>query len=98
MELRESRYPSDLTDQELAILAPLMPQPSSSSHRPREHPWREILNGIFYITRAGCAWRMMPCDLPHWKTVYHYFRFLQLVSRTLMQKASKVKLADACLS
>ncbi|AGK04247.1 transposase [Meiothermus ruber DSM 1279] len=64
MELRESRYPSDLTDQEWAILAPLMPQPSASPHRPREHPWREILNGLFYITRAGCAWRMMPCDLP----------------------------------
>jgi putative transposase len=47
-----------------------MPQPSAAPHRPREHPWREILNGILYITRAGCAWRMMPCDLPHWKTVY----------------------------
>ncbi|WP_147371113.1 transposase, partial [Meiothermus luteus] len=48
--------------------------PSAAPHRPREHPWREILNGLFYITRAGCAWRRMPCDLPHWKIVYHYFR------------------------
>jgi transposase len=30
--------------------------------------------GIFYLTRAGCAWRMMPRDLPHWSTVHHYFR------------------------
>ncbi|WP_420802235.1 transposase [Thermus oshimai] len=51
-----------------------MPQPSPSPHRPRKYSWREILNGILYITRAGCSWRMLPHDLPHWKTVYHYFR------------------------
>jgi len=42
--------------------------------RPREHGWRRILNGIFYILQSGCSWRMLPCDLPPWKTVYHYFR------------------------
>jgi putative transposase len=34
----------------------------------------EILNAIFYILRAGCAWRMLPHDFPPWQTVYHYFR------------------------
>lgn len=33
-----------------------------------------ILNGIFYILQSGCAWRMLPRELPPWKTVYHYFR------------------------
>lgn len=42
--------------------------------RPREQSRRDILNGIFYILRTGGAWRMMPNDLPHWKTCYHYFR------------------------
>ena len=35
---------------------------------------REIVNAIFYILRSGCAWRMMPHDLPPWQTVYGYFR------------------------
>ncbi len=35
---------------------------------------REVLNGIFYILAGGNSWRMMPHDLPNWKTVYHYFR------------------------
>jgi transposase len=35
---------------------------------------REILNAIFYVLRSGCAWRLLPHDLPPWKTVYHYFR------------------------
>jgi putative transposase len=42
--------------------------------RPREHSLRELLNAIFYITRSGCSWRMLPHDLPPWKMVYHYFR------------------------
>jgi transposase len=42
--------------------------------RPRSVQLREILNGIFYITRGGCAWRMMPKDLPPWSTCYDSFR------------------------
>jgi transposase len=39
---------------------------------------REILNAIFYVLRSGCSWRMLPHDLPPWKTVYHYFRLWRL--------------------
>jgi len=35
---------------------------------------REILNGIFYVLRSGCAWRLLPHEFPPWSTVYHYFR------------------------
>ena len=35
---------------------------------------REVLNAIFYVLRGGIPWRMLPHDLPPWKTVYHYFR------------------------
>lgn len=41
---------------------------------------REILNGVFYVLRSGCAWRMMPHDLPKWKTVYDYFRTWRIAS------------------
>lgn len=66
-------YPTDLNDTEWALLAPHFPAPKKEG-RPRQHGWREILNAIFYILRSGCAWRMLPHDLPPWKTVYHYFR------------------------
>lgn len=68
-------YPSSLTDAEWEILRSLLPSaPTGMLGRPREHSRRDILNGIFYILRTGGAWRMMPHDLPHWKTCYHYFR------------------------
>ena len=35
---------------------------------------REVLNGIQYVLRGGCAWRLMPHDLPHWQTAYQTFR------------------------
>jgi hypothetical protein len=34
---------------------------------------REIVNGIFYVMRSGCAWRQLPTDLPPWSTVYRWF-------------------------
>ena len=42
--------------------------------RPEDYPKREVLNGVFYLARSGCSWRMLPHDLPPWRTVYHYFR------------------------
>ena len=45
---------------------------------PRLHTWREILDSIFYIVRSGCAWCLLPRDLPLWKTIYHYFRLWRL--------------------
>jgi transposase len=34
---------------------------------------REIINGIFYVMRAGCPWRLLPKDLPPWGTIYRWF-------------------------
>jgi putative transposase len=38
------------------------------------HSTREILNAVFYVLKSGCQWRMLPCEFPPWKTVFHYFR------------------------
>lgn len=64
-------YPSDLTDEQWAILEPLIPV--NKTGRPRTVPMREILNAIFYINRAGCQWDMLPHDLPAKSTVYDHF-------------------------
>lgn len=76
MTKSQQTYPTDLNDSEWKLIEQYLPQPAPKGPggRPRENPWRQILNGIFYIVRGGCAWRMLPHDLPHWKTVYHYFR------------------------
>ena len=66
-------YPNDLTSQEWQILEPLVP-PIKSGGRPAKHTRREIVNAILYALRTGCQWRMLPHDLPPWRTVYIYFR------------------------
>ncbi|GGK43191.1 IS5 family transposase [Deinococcus malanensis] len=70
-------YTSDLTDEEWAVLEPLLPRPEHAG-RPRIWPLRDILDGIFYILRGGNAWRLMPHDLPPWQTVYGYHRAWRL--------------------
>ncbi len=66
-------YPTDLTNAEWERIEPHVPAPKPGG-RPRRHPIREILNAIFYLLRAGCAWRMLPHDFPSWQMVYPYFR------------------------
>jgi putative transposase len=70
--MNRKAYPTDLKDEEWAILEPLLP-PAKPGGRPRSANLREILNAIFYRERTGCAWEMLPHDLPPAKTVYDYF-------------------------
>ena len=69
------KYPSDLTDEQWAIVAPLIP-PAKSGPRgghPRQVDMREVLNTLFYLNRSGCQWDMLPHDLLPKSTVYDYF-------------------------
>jgi len=71
--MKRKPYPSDLTDAQWDELAPLVPAPKPGGH-PRTVDMREVINGILYVLRSGCAWRMMPHDLPPWGTAWGYFR------------------------
>lgn len=66
------RYASDLTDREWDILEPLIPA-AKEGGRPRTINMREVVNGIFYLLKTGCQWRMLPKDFPNWKTVNDYY-------------------------
>lgn len=66
------RYPTDLTDKQWTLIEPLLPPPKPGG-RPESHPRREIVNAILYVSRTGCAWRMLPKDFPPWETVYWHF-------------------------
>ncbi|WP_424138621.1 transposase, partial [Roseomonas chloroacetimidivorans] len=62
-------YPSDVSDEEWALVAPyltLLPEEAGQ----REHPLREVFNGLRYLVRYGVAWRAMPNDLSPWHAVY----------------------------
>ena len=61
------RYPSDLNDREFDLVAPHVAQKAGSGKK-RTVDIREVLNAIFYRTRTGCQWRMLPSDFPAW---YH---------------------------
>ena len=68
----KKRYSSDLSDEEWAILEPLIP-PAKPGGRPRTADMREVLNGIFYVLKTGCQWENLPKDLPPSSTVFYYF-------------------------
>jgi putative transposase len=65
-------YGTDLTDEQWAILEPLVP-PFKHGGRPRQVDMREVINTILYLNRTGCQWDMLPHDLLPKSTVYDYF-------------------------
>ena len=71
--MKREPYDTDLTDAEWEIIAPLI-TPAKPGGRPRKYDMREIVNGMLYLLRTGCAWRHLPHDFPKWETVYHYYR------------------------
>ncbi len=66
-------YPSNLTSEQWELLSGLIPA-AKGGGRKRSVDMEAVVNAIFYVLCAGCAWRMLPHDFPKWKTVYHYFR------------------------
>jgi transposase len=66
------RYPSDVTDEEWAEIAPLIP-PARRGGRKRTVNMREVFNGLLYVLSTGCQWRAIPKDLPPRSTIGDYF-------------------------
>lgn len=66
-------YPSDLTDSQWRLIAPLIPG-AKPGGRPRKHEMREVINALLYLNREGCSWRALPHDFPPWKTCYNFLR------------------------
>jgi transposase len=66
-----TKYATDLTDEEYALLEPLFPGPKKRGRR--RHPFRTILNAIFYQVRTGCQWRLLPKDFPPFTTIQYWF-------------------------
>lgn len=71
--MERNPYPSDLTDEQWLLIEMHIP-PEKPGGRHREVDMREVVNGILYLNRTGCAWRLLPHDLPPWGTVHYYYR------------------------
>ena len=69
-------YPTDLTDAQYTLIHSLLPAPKSGPGK-RGRPVcdrRQVINGIVYVNKTGCQWRMLPKEFGNWNTVYGYFR------------------------
>jgi len=70
-EVIRSRYSSDMSEAELALIAPLLPPPKRRGRKPTDA--KIILNALFYLIRCGCPWRYLPKDFPPFTTVQNRF-------------------------
>ena len=75
--MNEKTYPSDLTDEEWEWIKDVIPA-AKSGGRPRTLCMRAVLNAIFYVTKGGIQWRMLPTNFPKWQSVYHDLRAWKL--------------------
>ena len=68
-----SGYPSDVTDEEWSFVAPYLALCREDAPQ-RDYPLRDVFNGVRYVAKTGCHWRMLPNDLPPWTVVYQQMR------------------------
>ncbi len=71
----QRHYPTDLTDRQWELIEPLLPAPKSGPGKAGRPACdlRTVVNGILYVNKAGCQWRMLPREFGRWNTVYVYF-------------------------
>ena len=86
---RQTRYPSDLTDEEWTILEPLLERPRRDGRgRPRTVDRREVVNAILYVLRTGCQWRYLPEGFPKRNTLRRVRPYLAAMAFTRIPLAN----------
>jgi len=94
------RYPSDLTDEEWALVEPMIP-PAKRGGGKRTADMREVVNAVMYVLSTGCQWRALPKDLPPRSTVHGYLdlwnwdRTLERIHHALYVKCREKAERDA---
>ena len=63
-----TNYPTSVSNSQWEIISKHL-----DIQRNRKYSLREIVNGILYLVKTGCQWRMLPADFPKWQNVYYYF-------------------------
>jgi putative transposase len=70
-------YPTDLTDEQWDLLQSFLPPCAwhpGGRGRPPSVDTRQVVDGILYLNKTGCQWRMLPPDFGNWSTIYGYFK------------------------
>jgi transposase len=70
--MKPQGYETDLRDEQFALLTAFLPKPKRMGRPPAD--LRAVLNGILYLVRTGCQWRLLPKDFPPWSTVHTWYR------------------------
>ena len=70
-------YPSDLSDSQWEQLNSYLESIYCGRGRRLSPRTRSLWNGLMYVLRSGCSWRMLPDNFPCWQAVYSYFRRLK---------------------
>lgn len=63
-----NHYPTNLSDSQWQVIKEFL-----NDNRRRKYELRTIVNGILYLVKTGCQWRMLPSDFPKWQLIYYYF-------------------------
>ena len=76
MTITAQIYPTDLTNSQWDLIKDLLPKPKSGPGKPGRPTVdiRQAINGILYVNKTGCQWRMVPKEFGNWNTVYYYFK------------------------
>ncbi len=88
-------YDTDLNPSEWQVIQYLFPRAKKLGRRRTYSRW-SVVNSILYVLRTGCAWRLLPNDLPPWPIVYHYYREWKiqgLWARINLRLTEKVRIA-----
>lgn len=70
--VKNANYDTDLSDAQWEFIHPMLPKPSKRGRPPVDR--RRVLNAILYVLKGGTHWRLLPKDMPNWKTTFHVFR------------------------
>lgn len=89
--IKMTNYPTNLSNSQWQIISKFL-----DTKRNRKYSLQEIVNGILYLVKTGCQWRMLPADFPHWKLVYYYFStwkkagLIEHIHETLVERTRKL--------
>ena len=70
--MKQRGYETDLTDKQWEIIRPFFE--SKKGQNLVKHNKRDLINGVFYLLKTGCQWRMIPNDFPPSDTIWSFYR------------------------
>ena len=71
-------YSTDLTEEQWKVIEPVFAKAIGKYGGRSTQCRHKMTNAVFYITKTGCQWRLLPNDFPKWKTVYSFYRRMKI--------------------